>query len=172
MPVLSLTKSTVILLALLANLGHGAISSAAQSPEPLLTCEQAMNELARFDKPFTTWGATTEGDPQTSMQVSSDAGETFWFGTTVYKSKSRFQKTARRLTSDKELFQSAPLVDANGREIGRRVVKESRTEGKITKVQIFRLTDRMIQGISAPSMKLALTVESAYITCRGQNGER
>lgn len=131
-----------------------------------------MNELARFDKHFTEWGATTEGDPNSGVRMSSDEGEALWLGTTVFKSKSRFNKSARLLIDDKELFESAPLVDANGREIGRRVVKESRTEGKITKVQIFRLTDRMIQGISAPSMKLAMTVERAYITCRSQNGER
>lgn len=166
MPALSLAKSTLILVALLANLSPGVSSSAAQSPEPLLTCEQAMNDLARFDKHSTEWGATNEGDPYSSARMSSDEGEALWLGTTVFKSKSRFKKSARVLIDDQELVQSAPLLDAKGREIGQRVVKETRAKGKVTNVRIFRITDRMIQGVSAPTLKLALTVERTYITCR------
>ncbi len=137
------------------------------------TCEEVVIELARFKDVWTEWGTTQEGDPWSSTRHSSAGGEWFADGVTVYKSKSRFNRSVRQINEDvKRLIGRTALLDEKGHQIGQRMVKETRVDGKLTSVLILRITDRMIQGISAPSLKLALTVEKANFICRAQAERR
>lgn len=137
------------------------------------TCDEVMVELAKFKDVWTEWGTTKEGDPWRSTRRISAGGEWFADGVTFYKSKSRFNKSVRQITEDKQsLAGPTPILDEKGRRIGQRVVKETWEDGKATGVTIWLITKRMIQGINAPSLKLALTVEKAYITCRAEADRR
>lgn len=134
------------------------------NPE-LGTCEQITSELGDYKDTFTTWGQTVEGDPQFNSQSRSADGEPFSIGTTIYKSKSSFKKSLKNIHA-LELSSSTPLLDDKGRQVGERVVRELKLNGKLTNVFIWRITDRMIKGISGSSLELALKVEKANFFCR------
>ena len=150
----------------------GAPARAAQGgPEPG-TCEAAAAELARFDKVGKEWGASNEGDPYTTVRHNAADGEWFAYGVTIYKSKSRFKRTVRLIVEDSErMIERQELSDEKGRRVGQRVVKERR-DGEATRVAVWVITDRMIQGIDAPSLALALTAEKALITCPAEARRR
>jgi len=131
------------------------------------TCQEALAEVAMFKDVFTTWGPAKGGDFWSSSKYTAPTGETFWEGTNTYKSESRFKKIVRQINEDQEgVIARKPIFDDNGHEIGQRIVKETRVDGKTTNVLIRRITTRSILGISAPSLELALTVEQARISCR------
>jgi hypothetical protein len=131
------------------------------------TCEEATTEIARFKHEFSEWGSGKGGDSWRSSKYSSAEGESFSEGFNFYKSKSRFKKNVRQINEEVGgATVRTLLLDDTGRQVGQRVVKETRVAGKVSSVLIRRITDRTIQGISAPSLKLALTVEKAHITCR------
>jgi hypothetical protein len=149
--------------------GYPLASPARSKPnnQAAQTCPEALAEVARFKDVFTTWGPAKGGDAWSSSRYTSPAGETFWEGTNSYKSESRFKKIVRQINEDQEgVIARKPIFDDNGREIGQRIVKETRVDGKTTNVLIRRITPRSILGISAPSLELALTVEKARIDCR------
>jgi len=155
--------------------GHplGATSRVMQDGHGPGTCEDAVAELARFKNVSSEWGTTTEGDPYRSARHSSADGEWFGEGYTVYKSKSRFNKSVRRIVEDVEgVIERTALMDERGRRSGQRVVKERREGGQVIRVDIWVMTDRMIRGIDAPSLKLALAVEKARITCPAEERRR
>ena len=163
----------IIIVLLLTNLT--AVNPLASTTRPAqdnqVTCEEARVEVARFNNVFSTLGSGKGGDPWRSIRYSSAAGESFWEGFNFYKSESRFKKSVRQISENVEgLIGWTPLFDERGQQIGQRVVKETRTDGRVTSVLIQRITDRAIQGIRAPSLKLALTVEKANITCRAETG--
>ena len=135
-----------------------------------LTCEEARAEVARFKDVLSTFGSGKGGDPWRSAKYSSAEGETFWEGFNFYKSESRFKKAVRQINEDMEgVIARKPLFEDNGHEIGQRIVKETRVDGKVSSVLIRRITPRSIHGIRAPSLELALTVEKANVTCRSDS---
>ncbi len=144
-------------------LGSKNLAQESQAPH---TCEEAVSEIERFKEVSSEWGAGKGGDPWRSTKHTSAEGESFWEGFNFYKSESRFKKAVRQISENVEgLAGWTPLFDEKGHQIGQRVVKETRTDGKVTNVLIHRITDRTIQGISAPSWKIALAAEKATITC-------
>ena len=131
------------------------------------TCEEARTEVARFKDALTTSGSGKGGDVWHSSKFTSSEGETFWEGFNFYKSESRFKKAVRQINEDMEgVIGRKPIFDDTGREVGQRIVKETRVNGKTIRVLIQRITPRSIHGISAPSLELALTAEKARIDCR------
>jgi hypothetical protein len=159
----------VVLATSLATLNPIASASRAkQDHQAAPTCEEARAEVARFKDVFTTWGSGKGGDSWRSTRYTTAAGESLGEGFYFYKSKSRFKKTILQFNKEADgVIVRTLLLDDKGREIGQRIVKETRVDGKVTSVLIRRITGRMIWGISAPSLKLALSVEKANITCRG-----
>ncbi|MGH9873136.1 MAG: hypothetical protein ACRD9S_11830, partial [Pyrinomonadaceae bacterium] len=124
-------------------------------------------EVARFEDALSTRGSGKGGDVWRSSKFTSAEGETFWEGFNFYTSESRFKKAVRQINENMEgVIGRKPIFDDNGREIGLRIVKETRLDGKATSVLIQLITPRSIHGIQAPSLGLALTVEKARITCR------
>ena len=131
------------------------------------TCDEARAEVAKFGDALSTWGSGKGGDVWRSSKFTSAEGETFWEGFNFYKSESRFKKTVRQINEDMEgVIGRKPIFDDTGREVGQRIVKETRVDGKVTSVLIQLITPRSIHGIRAPSLGLALTAEKARITCR------
>lgn len=155
-----------LLLTSLLNSNPVVSKSTVQESQAPGTCEEAAAEVARFTEESSTWGPGKGGDTWRSTKHTSAEGESFWEGFNFYKSDSRFKKAVLQISESVEgLAGWKPLFDGNGHQIGQRVVKETRTDGKITNVLIHRITDRAIRGISAPSWKLALAAEKATITC-------
>jgi hypothetical protein len=141
----------------------GFVRQENQAPS---TCEEAVSDLARFTEVSSESGTNRGGDPWRSIKHTSTAGESFWEGFNSYKSESRFKKAVLQISENVEgLAGWTPLFDDKGHQIGQRVIKETKADGKVTNVLIRRITNRTIQGISAPSWKLALTAEKATITC-------
>lgn len=135
-------------------------------------CEEVAAELARFKNPVILWGSSPEGDSHSSTTVSSVEGEYLTDAVTFYKSKSRFNKRVRQLSEEKEgVVERTALLDEKGKQIGLRVVKETSTLGKVTGVMILLATDRKIQAISAPSLKLALAIEQGN-RCQAEAARR
>ncbi len=136
------------------------------------SCEEVAAELARFKNPFITWGASVKGDPQSSTTSSSAEGEYLTDTVTIYRSKSRFNKHVRQLNEDREgVIERTPLLDEKGKKIGLRMVKETSALGKVTQVRILLVTNRKIQVITAPSLKLALAVEKGN-RCQAEAARR
>ena len=161
----------IIIVILLAGLTNASPPASAVRTKPnnqaAQTCEEARAEVGRFSDASSTWGDGKGGDVWRSSKFTSSEGETFWEGFNFYKSESRFKKAVRQINEDMEgVIGRTPVFDDNGREVGQRIVKETRVEGKTTRVLIQRITPRSIYGISAPSLELTLTVEKARITCR------
>jgi len=157
----------VLLISLTIVIPIASTARAGPGNQAAVTCEEARAEVARFKDVFSTFGSGKGGDPWRSAKYSSAEGETFWEGFNFYKSESRFKKTVREINEDMEgVIARKPLFDDSGREIGQRIVKETRVDGKVTSVLIRRITPRSIHGIRAPSLELALTVEKANVTCR------
>lgn len=145
------------------------VSRPGQDSQALGTCEEATTEVARFKDAFSEWGSGQGGDAWRSTKNTSAAGESYWEGHNFYKSRARFKKAIRQITENVEgIIARTPLFDEQGHQIGQRVVRETRFDGKVTSVHIQLITDRMIRGINAPSLMLALTVEKATITCRAE----
>ena len=171
-------KALILTIAILfadLSAGHfpGATGQVTQKGDGPGTCEEAVAELARFKNVSSEWGTTMEGAPFRSARHSSADGEWFAGGFTIYKSKSQFNKSVRRIVDDLEgVIERTPLFDARGRRSGQRVVKETRDGGHVIRVDIWVMTDRMIRGINAPSLKLALAVEKATITCPAEETRR
>ncbi|HEV7682773.1 MAG TPA: hypothetical protein VGO68_11665 [Pyrinomonadaceae bacterium] len=169
-------KAFLISLALLSSSllnSHPVVSkSPAQESQAPSTCEEAVAEVARFKEVSSESGNGKGGDTWRSIKHTSAAGESFWEGFNFYKSDARFKKAVTQISESVEgLAGWKPLFDEQGHQIGQRVVKETRTDGKITNVLIHRITDRAIRGISAPSWKVALAAEKATITCPTEAGE-
>ncbi|HEV7745800.1 MAG TPA: hypothetical protein VGO56_12450 [Pyrinomonadaceae bacterium] len=140
--------------------------STTQESQAPSTCEEAAAEVVRFKELSSQWGPGKGGDTWLSTKHTSAEGESYWEGFNFYKSDSRFKNAVRQISESVEgLAGWKPLFDAQGHQIGQRVVKETRTDGKITNVLIQRITDRAIRGISAASWKVALAAEMATITC-------
>jgi hypothetical protein len=160
-----------LLLTSLLNSNPVVSKSPAQESQAPSTCEEAAAEVARFTEVSIERGSGKGGDTWISTKHTSAEGESFWEGYNFYKSDSRFKKAVRQISENVEgLAGWKPLFDGQGHQIGQRVVKETRTDGKITSVLIQRVTDRAIRGISAPSWRLALAAEMATITCPAQAG--
>lgn len=135
-------------------------------------CEEVAAELARFKNPVILWGSSPEGDSHSSTTVSSTEGEYLTDAITLYKSKSRFNKRVRQLNEETEgVTGRTPLLDEKGKQIGVRVVKETSALGNVTHVMILLATDRKIQAISAPSLKLALAMEKGN-RCQAEAARR
>ena len=171
-------KAFVIVIAILLTVPgagnlFGATGRAVQGGREPDTCEGAAAELARFDRAFTEWGTTNEGDPYTSTRHTAADGEWFRYGVNIYKSKSRFKKSVRLIDKESEgVIERQQLSDEKGRRVGQRVVKEKRDGGGATRVLVWVVTDRAIQGIDAPSLALALTAEKVHITCPAEARRR
>lgn len=160
-----------LLLASLLNSNPIVSKSPAQESQAPSTCEEAAAEVARFTVVSSESGAGKGGDTWRSTKHTSAEGESFWEGFNFYKSDSRFKQAVRQISESVDgLAGWKPVFDGQGHQIGQRVVKETRTDGKITNVLIHRITDRAIRGISAPSWKLALAAEKATITCPAEAG--
>ena len=158
-----------LLLTSLLNSNPVVSKSSAQESQAPTTCEEAAAEVARFTEVSSEWGPGKGGDTWRSTKHTSAEGESFWEGFNFYKSDSHFKKAVSQISESVEgLAGWKPLFDGNGHQIGQRVAKETRTDGKITNVLIHRITDRAIRGISAPSWKLALAAEKATITCAAE----
>jgi hypothetical protein len=150
----------------------GASGRAAQGGREPGACEAAAAELARFDKVGKEWGASNEGDPYTTLRHNAADGEWFGYGVTIYKSKSRFKRSVRLIIEDSvRVIERQQLSDEKGRRVGQRVVKVRR-DGEATRVAVWVITDRMIQGVDAPSLALALTAEKVLITCPAEARRR
>ncbi|HWS90028.1 MAG TPA: hypothetical protein VN282_23870 [Pyrinomonadaceae bacterium] len=150
----------------------GSPSRAVQGEREPGACEAAAAELARFDKVGKEWGASNEGDPYTTVRHHAADGEWFGYGVTIYKLKSRFKRSVRLIVEDSEgLIELRQLSDEKGRRVGQRVVKERR-EGEATRVAVWVIMDRMIQGVDAPSLALALAAERVLITCPAEARRR
>ena len=126
------------------------------------TCQEARNELARFSSVYTEYGSTLKHDPTTGSRYSNADGESFWIGRTIYLSKGRFKEAERQLSADPGVTERTTIMDAKGNAIGQRLVQEDRARNLI---HIWRITNRMVDGIAAPTLKLALTIETANLTC-------
>ena len=150
----------------------GSPSRAVQGGGEPGACEAAAAELARFDKVSHEWGSSNEGDPYTTLRHNAADGEWFGYGVTIYKSKSRFKRTVRLIGEDSEgVIERQQLSDEKGRRVGQRVVKQRR-DGEATRVAVWVITDRMIQGVDAPSLTLALAAEKVLITCPAEARRR
>lgn len=151
---------------------NGPPSRAAQGIRQPGTCEEAAAVLARFDRVGTEWGTSNEGDPYTSVRHVAADGELVGYGINIYKSKSRFKRTVRLIDEDSEgVIERQQLSDEKGRRVGQRVVKEKK-DGGVTRFVVWVVTDRMIEGVDAPSLALALTAEKALITCPAEARRR
>jgi len=148
-----------------------AVVQRRQDNQVPATCDEARAEVARFGDALSEWGSGKGGDAWRSSKFTSAEGETFWEGFNFYKSESRFKKAVRQINEDMEgVIGRKPIFDDNGREVGQRIVKETRVDGKTSSVLIQLITPRSIHGIRAPSLGLALTVEKARITCQVEAG--
>ena len=160
-----------LLLTSLLNSNPVISKSPAQETQVPSTCEEAAAEVARFTQVSSEWGPGKGGDTWRSTKHTSAEGESFWEGFNFYKSDARFKKAVRQISESVEgLAGWKPLFDDQGHQIGQRVVKETRTDGKITNVLIHRISDRAIRGISASSWRLALAAEKATIICPAEAG--
>ena len=163
--------SLAVLLASLLNSNPVVSKSPLQESQAPGTCEEAVAEVARFTEVSSESGTGKGGDTWRSTKHTSANGESFWEGFNFYKSDARFKRAVTQISESVEgLAGWKPLFDGQGHQIGQRVVKETRTDGKITNVLIHRIRDRAIRGISAPSWKLALAAEMATITCPAEAG--
>jgi hypothetical protein len=154
--------------------GHSRASTSLATWDGQSTdsCEEVAAELARFKNTLITWGASLKGDSQSSITSSSAEGEYLTDSVTLYKSKSRFNKHVRQLNEDREgVIERTPLLDEKGKQIGLRMVKETSALGKVTEVRILLATDRKVQVIIAPSLKLALAVEKGN-RCQAEAARR
>jgi hypothetical protein len=166
-------KAFLISLGLLLVLNSNPVvsKSPAQESQAPGTCEEALAEVVRFTEVSSESGAGKGGDTWRSVKHTSAEGESFWEGFNFYKSDSRFKKAVSQISEGVEgLAGWKPIFDGQGHQIGQRVVKETRTDGKITNVLIHRISDRAIRGISAPSWKVALAAEMVTITCPAEAG--
>ena len=161
--------SFALLLTSLLNSNPVVSKNPRQESQAPSTCEEATAEVARFKEVSSTWGSGKGGDTWFSTKHTAIEGDAFWEGFNFYKSDARFKKAVRQISEGVEgLAGWKPIYDGQGHQIGQRVVKETRTDGKITSVLIQRVTDRAIRGISAPSWRLALAAEMAMITCSAE----
>ena len=161
----------IIIVLLLAGLTPvyplAAVVQRRQDYQVPTTCDEARAEVAKFGDGFSEWGSGKGGDAWRSSKFTSAEGETFWEGFNFYKSESRFKRAVQQINEDMEgVIGRKPLFDDNGREVGQRIVKETRVDGKVASVLIQLITPRSIHGIRAPSLGLAFTVEKARIDCR------